>query len=1210
MAIRSTIKSKLGSSSGTKNDDLLKLLGIAEEEGIAPPEKKITALERVMGALRASETSGLAEDLLNGKPIGEALNQYKKRIGKGWSLQGLEKEDLSGVEGYKDILAKRGVSDKGIFGGKGPSAAGIGGFVGDILLDPLTYVSFGTTAAGKTASKTVSKEALEELAEGGVKTIAKEGLEEGAEQLGKEGIENIAKKSVPTLGKSWKEQAKLGQKSLLNVGGQSIVPKSVNEFVFGNAEKAIRKVGGTQLGETIDAFRKIFKDDIVKMSDVGTDLAYEQFQQGLLKRQSLNTLNRMKTEGYNQAMKFREEVTKMSKKDLPKYTSIMGDVIDAVEKTKFGEKLSVKGLDEGTTKLAEEVLTFRDYLYDIWTKVGGKDLADEEIGYWIHTLPYQTRDKIAKQFGYSAREFTDKVASDIARNYGKLTGEGVDKVGDIRKLMTEEGLEPASEYVGKLQKNRERIEKIINGKISRLRTEESDVGKTQINRFLKSETKGESLLKSRRSKIIRNIESIDSKIKYLEEQTLKGKRFPISKEEAVSAATNRTMKAIRESPVRGTSGTDLINKIKQIPLAKGKSEDFTVTDDFVKTITDKIEDLKLEKKLEEIDLDALNYGGTRKLTAAQTLTQNEPIVKGAKSARRKIDSINKRIKDLEVLKDTKISDIDSVLKNIDPNKLDRLYVKRGGEFIDDVFVPGKLKRNVFEFNNATIKEINEKFGEKFSLDLPYTTYLMSSRIGKKAAGNEYLSIIQNLGKPSKYAPEGWVKSTAPFFKNDDLVFNPEIAKGIDRTYQAYFSDNAVKDVLTIYDKMMGLWKTSVTSWAPAFHTRNFVSNVWQNWLGGVRDPRDYADAVGILTNVKKNGGLEALSDSQRKIYQSYLDNSLSGFGYFGADIEKDLIRKAGTPGVQGALKKIGNIPNRVAESGINIGSHIEDTGKLAHFINKIKNGYSPADAAESVRKYLFDYADLTGTEKNIFKRLMPFYTFTRKNLPMELEAFIKNPSDFANLAKTMRLAGYSPNRQEELPSYMREKPMYKQGDKFISGGILDVPALEPIDMIGETGPRSAEKILSKLLSPAIKVPLEISMDRNMFQGRPLSETKYVEPVQAKIVMDMGLGDALKVKKNKSKNGEVYYTTTDPVKWHKIRNIFSRFYGVPTSIGKLNEEDIGLLKGIIAWTLGVQPKTTGASEEAGVRKETIEALKKLLMSKDLIYEGSYLGKRKK
>jgi hypothetical protein len=45
----------------------------------------------------------------------------------------------------------------------------------------------------------------------------------------------------------------------------------------------------------------------------------------------------------------------------------------------------------------------------------------------------------------------------------------------------------------------------------------------------------------------------------------------------------------------------------------------------------------------------------------------------------------------------------------------------------------------------------------------------------------------------------------------------------------------------------------------------------------------------------------------------------------------------------------------------------------------------------SVKKFLFDYTELTAAEHNVMKRVFPFYSWSRKNIPLQLEMMVKRP---------------------------------------------------------------------------------------------------------------------------------------------------------------------------------------------------------------------------
>ena len=48
-------------------------------------------------------------------------------------------------------------------------------------------------------------------------------------------------------------------------------------------------------------------------------------------------------------------------------------------------------------------------------------------------------------------------------------------------------------------------------------------------------------------------------------------------------------------------------------------------------------------------------------------------------------------------------------------------------------------------------------------------------------------------------------------------------------------------------------------------------------------------------------------------------------------------------------------------------------------------------ASMKVKEALFDYTDISRFERNVMKRAMPFYTWTRKNIPAQLKVLVQNP---------------------------------------------------------------------------------------------------------------------------------------------------------------------------------------------------------------------------
>jgi hypothetical protein len=76
----------------------------------------------------------------------------------------------------------------------------------------------------------------------------------------------------------------------------------------------------------------------------------------------------------------------------------------------------------------------------------------------------------------------------------------------------------------------------------------------------------------------------------------------------------------------------------------------------------------------------------------------------------------------------------------------------------------------------------------------------------------------------------------------------------------------------------------------------------------------------------------------------------------------------------------------------------------------------------SVKKYLFDYGDLTNIERNVLNRVFFFYSWTRKNLPLQLHSLVTTPWKFGIPYKFKHeLEKQTPAAPEKyLAEYMKE----------------------------------------------------------------------------------------------------------------------------------------------------------------------------------------------
>jgi hypothetical protein len=182
--------------------------------------------------------------------------------------------------------------------------------------------------------------------------------------------------------------------------------------------------------------------------------------------------------------------------------------------------------------------------------------------------------------------------------------------------------------------------------------------------------------------------------------------------------------------------------------------------------------------------------------------------------------------------------------------------------------------------------------------------------------------------------------------------------------------------------------------------------------------------------------------------------------------------------------------NSILNAGRSVGIYLETNSYMAHFIWRLEQGYSPAAAAQSVKKYLFDYSDLTPFEKSVMKRVFPFYTWTRKNVPLQLEALVTQPRKALGVLKSKY--AYESNQdgvpdERYLPDWMvqnfpiraRKDAKTGQFEYFLLGSWLP---LADIDKIFRP-----DRLVMNMLTPLLKEPMQQILNKDAFYGKEIDQ---------------------------------------------------------------------------------------------------------------------------
>ena len=368
---------------------------------------------------------------------------------------------------------------------------------------------------------------------------------------------------------------------------------------------------------------------------------------------------------------------------------------------------------------------------------------------------------------------------------------------------------------------------------------------------------------------------------------------------------------------------------------------------------------------------------------------------------------------------------------------------------------------------------------------------------------------------------------------------------------------------TGFDAITSLFKRAVTGLFAPFHVRNFVSGNIQNFevLGvDAFNPKNIAVGQKIAYLMGKGekipAGTLTLGGKTMKfsdIMKPFTDR-FSGDTFY--NTEFDLALKSGSElkQVAGILTKeraletaktlgLGTeaIPFKIARG---IGQFIEHQQKATAYITALGQGKNIDEALRLAEAAGFDYRALTRFESQILRRVIPFYSFTRKNLELQLKTLGENPerinqilSFFENISEA---TGLSDEDRQALPDYLRDSLVAGFGqDKFgkllVAGG-FGTPIEQPGQSIIGKGFGDTIRKIATSLNPIIKVPLEKAFGKDFFQDRPLKEV--IDAKQYQILPEF-IKDFIGFKEieKKTKEGKTYSAyTADPEKLHILRNL--------------------------------------------------------------------------
>ena len=241
---------------------------------------------------------------------------------------------------------------------------------------------------------------------------------------------------------------------------------------------------------------------------------------------------------------------------------------------------------------------------------------------------------------------------------------------------------------------------------------------------------------------------------------------------------------------------------------------------------------------------------------------------------------------------------------------------------------------------------------------------------------------------------------------------------------------------TGFDAVTSLFKRSVTGLFAPFHIRNYVSGQIQNFetLGiDALNPKNIMSggklALDTIKGVKMNTR-EMKMFSDRFKYSSFYTNEFDMAQSVGQSLDEYQKVLSGARVIK-TLKTAGlsseAIPFKIGRA---VGNFIELQQKATAYVTALGQGKTIPMALELAEKAGFDYRVLTKFESQILRRIVPFYSFTRKNIGLQLRTLGENPQRINQIIRLVENAGEQPTEEERqsLPDYIKESFAIKLPD--------------------------------------------------------------------------------------------------------------------------------------------------------------------------------------
>ena len=357
--------------------------------------------------------------------------------------------------------------------------------------------------------------------------------------------------------------------------------------------------------------------------------------------------------------------------------------------------------------------------------------------------------------------------------------------------------------------------------------------------------------------------------------------------------------------------------------------------------------------------------------------------------------------------------------------------------------------------------------------------------------------LPNIGEATRVAlTDGWSQLGQ---KYPSLVVSQEF-KDVWGNAQ-YFSNPKFVSELSQYIGGFTKFHKAYATLTPGFHVRNAIGNAFQYVLAGGK-----MENIKVATDVHFKW-IEAYKKGIP--WETFLKTEVLPEHRAAAMIGRDAMLGSGG-GIYGdifhqVVKGSKLYDNKLTRFSQKWGQQSDNFSRFLLGFDGAKQGMNREFATARVRKFYFDYEDLSKMDK-VMKQFVPFWLWTSRNLPLQIENMYLNPKPYLIYNSLVRnVRDKEAEQRGPLPQWLKEVGAFR-----IPGvGAYAAPDLNFTRVQQQLDQLKNPKKLGTNLTPLLRIPIEQAMGQNLFNDKEIAtpEDRLINLLQG-MVVPVATGDRL------------------------------------------------------------------------------------------------------